>query len=122
MLTSYPTYFNNTVIIWPTKWSLEYETLETVNETEAGTDVLDVRRKGKLTISATYKTSSVWAKKFQQFSQADSIEVKIYDAASNAYKTYNMRLRKFKMALVKGSEAVRYGNGVYNVSFDLIEF
>lgn len=122
MLTSYPILFDNTEIIWPSKWDETFETLETENETEAGTDVVDVRRQGKLTISATFNVSSSWAKTFQEFSNSDSIEVQIYDAETEGYKTYTMRLRKFKKKFSKGSQYVRYGNGVYTVSFDLIEF
>lgn len=122
MLTSYPILFDNTEIIWPTKWDESFETLETVNETEAGTDVVDVRRQGKLTITATFKASSVWAKTFQGFSNSNSIEVQIYDADTEGYKTHTMRMRKFKKTLTKGSQYVRYGNGVYTVSFELIEF
>ena len=122
MLKDYPTYFDNIEILRPVKWDEDYEVIEDVNETEAGTDVVVVTRRGKLTVSASYKVSSVWAKKFMEFSEQDTIAVKIYDAVSDGYKTYTMRMRRFKKSQVKGSEFVRYGNGVYNVSFDLIQF
>jgi hypothetical protein len=122
MLTNYPTFFNNIAIIRPEKWDEEYEVLETVNETEAGTDVVDVRRKGKLTITVSYKCSSIWAKKFEQFFDEDTLSVKFYDAKADDYITKTMRMRNFKKSLVKHSEGVRYGNGVHKISFDLIEF
>lgn len=122
MLTNYPTFFNNIAILRPEKWDEEYEVLETVNETEAGTDVVDVRRKGKLTITVSYKCSSIWAKKFEQFFDEDTLSVKFYDAKANDYITKTMRMRNFKKSLVKHSEGVRYGNGVHKISFDLIEF
>ena len=122
MLKDFPTYFDTTEIVRPNKWEESYEVVDTVNTTEAGTDVVDISRLSKLTVSASYKCSSDWAKKFKEFSRSLTISVKIYDTESETYKTYTMRMRDFKQKLKKGSEFVRYGNGVYEVSFKLEEY
>ena len=123
MLLEYPTKFNSEPILRPTKWELTYDVIENVNQTEAGTDVVNVIRKDKLSISASYKCSSIWAKKFQQYNNlSGSITVSIYDPYTDGYKDYTMRMRNFKMNLKPKSEFVRYGNGIYEVSFKLIEY
>lgn len=122
MLIDYPTLINNEEIIRPVSWEEQFGITETVSQTEAGTDVVDVSRVGKLTIAAQYKCSSFWAKKFMEWFTDSSLEVKIYDAVTDGYQAHTMRMRNFKKKTVKHSEKIRYGNGLYEVSFQLIEF
>lgn len=122
MLSDYPTLINTVALIRPTGWTEEYGTIETVNQTEAGTDVVDVTRRGKMTITASFKCSSFWAKKFIDWYSLATLTVKIYDPSSNGYIEHNMRMRDLKKKTIKHSEKISYGNGLYEVSFKLVEF
>lgn len=122
MLSDFPIYFDTTEIIRPSKWEETYDVIDSVNVSEAGTDIVDVSRDSKLSISATFKCSSYWAQTFMTFRTALTIAVKIYDTETGGYKTYDMRMRNFKQKLKPKSEKVLYGNGVYEVSFKLEEY
>lgn len=119
---NFPSYIDDVEIPWSSDWNESYETKETVNETEAGTDQVIVQRFNKLTISASHKCLDEWASKFIEFSKKDFLSIKIYDIMTKGYVTHNMRMRNFKCTRVKKSEDVAISNGVWQVSFDLIEF
>ena len=122
MLSSYPIKFNNDVIFEPESWEETSEVLENVNETEAGTDQISVTRYDKLSVSCAFQCSSVWAKKFKEYSKLDEIAVSIYDLIDGAYKTRTMRIRDFKVSVVDNSWKTPNTNGLWSVSFSLIEF
>lgn len=122
-LNSYPTSINNVTIPVPIAWDETPEVVENVNTTEAGTDVVDVLRVDKLTVTASYDVSSVWLATFKGWSKSTSaLTVKIYDADQNAYVTRYMRMRNFSQSLVKDSDRTKDTIGLWNVTFDLIEF
>lgn len=122
MLSQYPILFNNTAIPWPDSWDEDYETIETVMETEAGTDQVAVIRSDKLSASASFSCSSLWAGKFKAWSLADAVQVSLYDPAARAYSARLMRIRGYKQKLVRYSEKTPYTQGLWTVSFDLEEF
>lgn len=121
-LKDYPIIFDNTELFTPEKWDEGFDVLENVNETEAGTDSVEITRDEKMTISAAFACTSEWVAIFREFSKQNSINVQLYDAETNAYKTRQMRIRNFKKGTEEGSEYVRSSVGLYNVTFDLIEF
>ena len=58
-LKSYPTKINNVAIPnKPNSWNTVREVIENVGTTEAGTDIVDIKRVGKMTISVSYNCSS----------------------------------------------------------------
>lgn len=122
MLSEYPIYFDDIKLFTPEKWEESYEVIETTNQTEAGTDQVIVTRHDKLSVSASFNCSSIWAAKFATFRDQDSISVKIYDLKDQEYKTRIMRMRSFKTGPEKNSEKVKGTNGLYVVSFELAEF
>lgn len=122
MLADYPTLINTVALIRPVNWTEEYGTIENSNQTEAGTDVVDVTRRGKMTITASYKCSSFWAKKFIDWYSLATLTVKIYDPSTDGYVEHTMRMRNLKKKTIKNSEKISYGNGLYEVSFKLVEF
>ena len=122
MLSSYPIKFNNEVIFEPESWEESSNVVETINTTEAGTDQIIVTRYDKLSISCSFMCSSVWAKKFKEYSRQDSMAVSIYDLIEQAYKIRTMRIRDFKASLVDNSWKTPNTNGLWNVSFSLQEF
>lgn len=118
----YPIYFDDTKLFWPEKWDEKVSVVENTNTTEAGTDSVTVTRYDKLSISCAFKCSASWAAKFAEFRDKNSIQVKAYDVKEKDYKTRIMRIRNFSPGRKEGSEKLYSTNGLYEVSFDLIEF
>ena len=114
--------FDDELIFEPQSWDEESEVIENVNETEAGTEQIAVTRYDKLSVSCSFQCSSLWAKKFKQYSMKDEIAVSLYDVVDEAYKVRAMRIRNFKMSLVEHSWKTPNTNGLWIVSFSLIEF
>ena len=122
-LNNYPVQINSTNIPVPTSWNETAEVVENVNTTEAGTDVVDVLRVDKLTVSAAFDVSSTWLGTFKGWANSTSaLTVKIYDAVTDAYVTRYMRIRNFSANLVENSDNTSGTIGLWNISFDLIEF
>lgn len=118
MIKDYPIKINNVDLPWGDNPPSESrDTLENVNVTEAGTDVCQVQRKGKLTLSFSYQLPKTYKDIFYGFYiDEDILNVQIHNGTS--YDSYEMRLRNWKCQLVEGAEQT---NGVYKFSFDLIE-
>lgn len=122
-LNNYPVQINSTSIPVPTSWNETAEVVENVNTTEAGTDVVDVLRVDKLTVNAAFDVSSTWLGTFKGWANSTSaLTVKIYDAVTDAYVTRYMRIRNFSANLVENSDNTSGTIGLWNISFDLIEF
>lgn len=120
--STYPLKINGTDIPFPDSAIKEsYETLENVNETEAGTDVCQIRRMKKLTLSCSYQLMGSWATFFEGLAFSPStFKVKLYDFTTSAYVEHTMRMREYSKSLVKGSEKINTG-GMWQISFKLIE-
>lgn len=121
MLKDYPMYFDDTQIPWPTGWDVKYENIQTVNQTEAGLDVVDTTRWHKMEVGAKFLCSAEWAKTFEEFSTGSFI-LKFYHEIDEDYAEIRVRMEKFKMKFKKHSEKVRATNGIWEVSFDLVQF
>jgi len=122
-LKDFPTKINNTPIPVPTDWNETSAVVENAMTTEAGTDVIDVLRMDKLTVAASFDVSSFWLATFKGWANSTSaLTVDIYDPITNAYKQRSMRIRNFAANLVKDSDNTSGTIGLYNLSFDLIEF
>jgi len=123
MLSSYPIYFDNTEIsIRKIKWVRSYNNLANVSETEAGTDDVEVIRKGKAVIDAQFYCSDRWASILSAFNDQQSIQVRFYDIKTKDYVTLKMRMDGLEIEEVQNSDRVANTNGLYIVSFDLVEF
>lgn len=122
-LNDFPVKINNTPIPVPIEWSENSEVVENAMTTEAGTDVVDVLRVDKLTVTASFDVSSVWLATFKGWANSTSaLTVDIYDPVTNAYKQRSMRIRNFVSNLVQNSDNTSGTIGLYNLTFDLIEF
>lgn len=123
-LKSYPEEINNVKLPnEPTSWSVRRDVVENTGTTEAGTDVVDLMRVGKITITASYNVSSDWLVRFEGWADETSpLSVKLYDPATSAYITKDMRMRNFVSDYVNYSKNTSGTLGLYVVSFDLIEF
>ena len=119
----FPIKINNTPIPVPIEWSENSSVVENAMTTEAGTDVIDVLRVDKLTVTASFDVSSSWLATFKGWANSTSaLSVKIYDSVTNAYAERSMRMRNFINNLVKDSDRTSGTVGLWNVTFDLIEF
>ena len=123
MLSSYPIYFDNTEItIRRVQWSRGYENLANVSETESGTDDVEVIRKGKVVIGAAFNCSDRWASILSAFNDQQSIQVRFYDIKTKDYLTLKMRMEDLNIDEVQDSDRVSGTNGLYIVTFNLVEF
>ena len=122
MLSDYPIKFGQEVIFAPESWEESSQVIENINTTEAGTDQISVTRYDKLSISCSFQCSSVWAKKFKEYSKQGEIAVSIYDLIAEEYKTRTMRIRNFKASLVANSRNTPNTVGLWDISFSLEEF
>lgn len=122
-LNDFPVKINNTPIPVPIEWSENSAVVENAMTTEAGTDVIDVLRVDKLTVTASFDVSSAWLATFKGWANSTSaLTVDIYDPITNAYKQRSMRIRNFVSNLVQNSDNTSGTIGLYNLTFDLIEF
>lgn len=122
MLKDYPTYFNTFELPFTKKWSEDYDTIEEVNTSEAGTDIVDVSRYNKLSVSCSIGCLSTMAKQLMIFSEMPYFTLRKYDILTEAYKEYTVRMRDFKVDRIEQSESVAISNGLWKVSFKLEEF
>lgn len=122
MLKNYPIKFDNTAIPFPNSLDISNEVLENINETEAGTDIAQIRRMEKLTISMSFRLMDSYLAFFEGYAySSNTIGVSLYSATDKAYQTKTMRMRNFQYKLVESSEKVQDINGMYDISFSLIE-
>lgn len=122
MLKNFPLKFDGTAIPFPNSYDISNSVIENVNESEAGIDVVQIRRMQKMTLSLSFRLMDSYLAFFEGYAYSSStIEVSIYDAVTKAYTTKTMRLRDFKYKLVEKSELVNDINGMYDISFSLIE-
>lgn len=122
ILKNYPIKINNVAIPFSGSMSEKYDTIETVNTSEAGTDIVQTERLGKLTLSISYKILSDWIPTFETWAFENSYKtVSIFNLVTNAYVSKQMRMRNYQKKLVKNSQDLTVTTGIWEVSFDLIE-
>lgn len=111
---------NGEKIPFPQKISEKYETIENVYQTEAGTDSVVVTRVEKLTLTLSFQLSSAWAQKMRVLAKTQNLTAVIDEAGE--VKTRTMRIRNYKSDLVENSRLTSGTSGLWDVSFDLIEY
>ena len=108
--------FNNETFpnpITPTKSS---KTIENVNQSEAGTDLVCIVRPSKKSWSFKFNLSSA---------KRDILESLCSDESTQMYymgSTYTVRVRDFSERLVQNSEWTANTDGLYEVSVKVTEF
>ena len=122
MLKNYPLKFDGTAIPFPNSYDISNSVIENVNTSEAGTDIVQIKRMAKMTISLSFRLMDSYLAFFEGYAYSTStITVSIYDATTKAYTTKIMRMRDFSYKLVEKSELVNDINGMYDISFSLVE-
>jgi len=118
----YPLMFDNDVLKYPDGFDIQEVTVENVNQTEAGTDQIQLVRTGKIKISISTTCLSNELILFKTYSRIPKFNVKYYDAEAHGYVTKAVRMRGLKYPPLKSSFKLENVDGVYNVSFTLEEF
>lgn len=121
LLTDHPIRINNREIIWPDQWSESSEVIENLNQTAAGTDQTEVTRYDKLTVSCSFSCSPEWAARFKAWSKADSVTLTKYNIETGTDEDRTVRLRNFSCELQAESYRI-VPNGIWTVTFDMIQF
>ena len=106
---------NDTELPIPGSWSSSYETIETINTSEAGTDLVSVTRLDKINASATFNVMSDMKEMLKAYSQKLSVTVTISGTK------HTCRIRNYKETLVKDSYTLAVTQGIWSVSFDITE-
>ena len=103
--------FNTTEISIPyMSWEETFDVIENTSSSEAGTDIVAVVRYGKLTVSCSYKVTSAWVKIFETFRETET------------YDERRVRMRGYRASKVRHSESLSVTQGIWEVSFELIQF
>lgn len=113
-------FINSSEFPFPTKFSIEKETIEQVNQTEAGTDQTIVARSGKLIASAEFQLTSTKYQELKGYSNEPSVFVLLPEAGINMIRT--MRIRNFNAEFVENSRRTLNTQGLWRVSCKFIEF
>lgn len=120
--SDYPLKFNNEEMYYPSSFSIDEEVIDKTNQTEAGTDQVQLVRTGKVTMTFGTKCLADWLARYKYYSALASFQVSYYDVSVNGYVTKTVRMRDFKWSVVKHSYELENIAGVYDVSFVLKEF
>lgn len=121
MLKNHPYYFNTQEMLFPLNWEENWKVVEIVNQSEAGTDIIQTTRIGKLTVKVQYKCTSDWLAIYQSFSKLDTFTLKRWDVIQEDYTEHTVRMRNFTNKLIKKSWDISVSDGLWEVSFELLE-
>lgn len=108
--------FNNEAFPNPITSSKSSKTIENVNQSEAGTDLVCVVRPSKLSWNFKFNLSSA---------KRDILESLCSDESTQMFymgSTYTVRVRDFQERLVANSEWVANTDGLYEVTVKVTEF
>ncbi len=105
---------------FPKSMDMDYDVVENVYKTEAGTDQVGMTRSEKLTVSLSFDLSSSWVRKMRELSLRQELNAVIDEAGVE--KERRVRIRNFKASLVEDSRRTEGTAGLWSVSFDLIEY
>ena len=111
---------NGVAFPFPTRMSTNYETIEKVNTTEAGTDSVILTRANKMVISMEFQLSSMKYAELMGYSSLLSVTVTLTEAGTVTSKT--MRIRDLKADYVDNSRYTEGTAGLWRVSCKFIEF
>lgn len=107
---------NGIAIPNPINNSIQYENVETVNKSEAGTDLVNVSLLGKRSWNLTANCSSYWKKKYEAFGKLTQMVMELEG------ETIPVRVRLNSADMVENSANVPNTDGLYVVSLTIYEF
>ena len=108
--------FNDVEFPNPLPPTMQIKTIENVNTSEAGTDLVVVVRPAKRSWSFNFNLSPTKKTLLQELCAREKVTMTYMG------NTYTVRLRDFSEKLVEGSEWLRSVNGLYECSVTVTEF
>ncbi len=106
----------------PIQWDESYTVIENVNTSEAGTDLVNIFRQNKLSVSAQLQCTSRLYHKLYTMSQQPHLYLQTYDPLTDATGNRKMRMRDFTASFQQYSDNVPNTTGLWVVGFSLTEF
>ena len=106
----------------PTQWDQSYSWIESVNSSEAGTDLVNITRSNKLSVSASFNCTSRMYSLLYNLSQNAWLYLQTYDPLTNTTGNRKVRMRDFSASFQQYSDNVSGTTGLWAVSFSLTEF
>ena len=91
-------------------FKVQLEVDETINTSEAGTELVRVRRLDKHKFSGTWHLTSFWLKKFETWCTSNSVTLTYQN------ETYTCRMRDYSPSLVENSEYTETSEGLWIIS------
>ena len=107
--------FNNVTFPNPLPPTMSITTIETVNTSEAGTDLVTVVRPAKRSWAFTFQLSPEKKELLRQYCTREKVNMTYMG------NTYVVRVRDFTEALVEGSEWLRNIDGLYTCTVNVTE-
>lgn len=111
---------NGIAFPFPVKMAMDYDTIETVNTTEAGTDSVILTRANKMELSMEFQLTSTKYAQLKHYADLLSVAVTMTEAGVVTTKT--MRVRDLKATYVDNSRYTEGTAGLWRVSCKFIEF
>jgi hypothetical protein len=120
-LRDFPLKFDTTQLFKPESVNVKPAKLSNVNESEAGTDLVNLRRARKFQASFKFNCTDTWENFFAGYHEKGSFDFSYYDAGTSAYKTIVVRMENYSADWEPHSDYITVSMGLYVVTFDLIE-
>lgn len=98
-------------------YSLSIQNKETVNETEAGTVIRDIKRTGVPHLSVSSPVDDTWYQKLTQYSDDSSITFSYFDPNTLSSQTFSGFMQNLKFDLVADLTKTHW-----NASFEITAF
>lgn len=98
-------------------YSLSMQNKETVNETEAGTLIRDIKRAGVPHLSVSSPVDNTWYQKLSTYADDTSITFSYYDPVSLTEQTFSGFMQNLKFDLVAD-----LANTHWNASFEITAY
>lgn len=120
-LRDFPLKFDSTQLFKPENATVNPKKIYNRNESEAGTDLLNVRRDDKLQFNFTFNCTDSWEAFFHGYNKKDSFEFSFYDTETEAYKQITVYMDNYSSSWEPHSDYLTGTKGLYVVTFDLIQ-
>lgn len=106
----------------PIQWDESYSVIENTNTSEAGTDLVNLVRQNKLSVSCSFNCSTRLYHSLYSLSQQTSLTLQTYDPLLDTTGNRTVRMRDFSASFQQYSDNVPNTTGLWVVSFNLTEF
>lgn len=120
-LSDYPYMFDDTAIDFPLTWQESVGTVETVQQSEAGTDIIILTRTDKLSVSVTARVTSAKLAFYDTYSKKKTFRLTRYDVVRDMYETRTVRMRNYTRSLMRRSQDLDVSKGIWDISYTLEE-